>query len=323
MAKKLKAKELPQYDLNDVRSEHLEKQRLEMVAAIENNQNEAERISDLNTTAWRVVWQRAKFFTFGGCAFEDKKGKQISAQKYNSLKDKQKRKYEKIARDGSGQIVEAQRLIEMHPAAIVALVAGHKTLTGKVLEPGIKAASAAAAFELRRSLQMPLFEDVAQAEKFHEKAWKLIREELQHSCDQEDTEYFPRLEMADMLRKCKNRLQVAYPHRFTDKRVFNAWRKKSQLLRWSAVSICNGTFSAFDNNSAERKAFNKLAEIMRNTLIPSDLQDLQDGASVELPQSVESKQVKPQFIEIGTDWESTTYAMTLKRRFPKIAAKLA
>ncbi|NDG71786.1 MAG: hypothetical protein EBY32_10890 [Proteobacteria bacterium] len=326
-AKKRKAAELPQYKKEDVRSQHLEKQRLEIETYLNANPSQAERVNDLNTTAWRVVWQRAKYFTFGGTAYQTttKKGdaKQISIGKYNSLKDKQKRKYEKIARDGSGQIVEAQRLIEMHDAALTALIAGHKTLTGKVLEPGIKAASAAAAFELRRSLQMPLFEDVAQAEKFHEKAWKLIREELQHSCDQEDTEYFPRLEMADMLRKCKNRLQVAYPHRFTDKRVFNAWKAKSKLLRNTAVSICNGMFSAFDNNSAERKALDKLAEIMRNTLIPSDLQDLQDSAVVELPQSVESQQVKTQVIEIGTGWESTTYAKTMKRRFPKIAAKLA
>jgi len=42
-----------------------------------------------------------------------------------------------------------------------------------------------------------------------------------------------------------------------------------------------------------------------------------------LPQSVESHQVKTQVIEIGTGWESTTYAKTMKRRFPKIAAKLA
>jgi hypothetical protein len=326
-AKKRKAAELPQYKKEDVRSQHLEKQRLEIETYLMANPSEADRVNDLNTTAWRVVWQRAKYFTFGGTAYQTttKKGvaKQISIGKYNSLTDKQKAKYQKIARDGSGQIVEAQRLIEMHNAALTGLIAGHKTLTGKVLEPGIKAASSAAASELRRSLQMPLFEDVEQAEKFHEKAWKLLRTELQHSCDEHDTEYFNRDEMAKMLRKCKNRLHLAYPQRFTDKRTFNAWEAKSKLLRNTAASICKGMFSAPENNSSERKALDKLAEIMQNTLIPSDLQDLQDGAVVELPQSVESKQVKTQVLEIGTGWASTTYAKTLKRRFPKIAAKLA
>jgi hypothetical protein len=326
-AKKRKAAELPQYKKEDVRSQHLEKQRLEIETYLKANPSEADRVNDLNSEAWRVVWQRAKYFTFGGTAYQTttKKGdvKQISIGKYNSLKAKQKAKYQKIARDGSGQIVEAQRLIEMHNAALTALIAGHKTLTGKVLEAGIKAASSACASELRRSLQMPLFEDVAEAEKFHEKAWKLLRSELQHSCDEHDTEYFNRNEMAKMLRKCKNRLHIAYPKRFTDKRTFNAWEAKSKLLRNTAASICNGMFSAPENSSSERKALDKLAEIMHNTLIPSDLQDLQDGAVVELPQSVESKQVKTQVIEIGTGWESTTYAKTMKRRFPKIAAKLA
>jgi hypothetical protein len=326
-AKRKKALELPTYKKEDTRSQHLEKQRFEIEAYTVANPSESEVVNDLNTTAWRVVWQRAKYFTFGGSAYQstNKKGetKQISVQKYNSLKDKQKGKFEKIARDGSGQIVEAQRLIEMHQAAVVALVVGHKTLTGKVLEPGIKAASSAAACELRRSVQMPLFEDVVEAEKFHEKAWKLLRAELQHSCDQEVTEYYNRNEMAEKLRVCKNRLHLAYPQRFTDKRSFNAWKAKSELLRNTAVSICDGAFSANENNSSERKALDKLADIMRNSLIPSDLQDLQDGAVVELPQSVESKQVKTQVIEIGTGWESTTYAKTMKRRFPKIADKLA
>jgi len=326
-AKKRKAAELPQYKKEDVRSQHLEKQRIEIETYLKANPSEADRVNDLNSEAWRVVWQRAKYFTFGGTAYQTttKKGaaKQISIGKYNSLTDKQKAKYQKIARDGSGQIVEAQRLIEMHNAALTGLIAGHKTLTGKVLEPGIKAASSAAASELRRSLQMPLFEDVAEAEKFHEKAWKLLRAELQHSCDEEDTEYFNRDEMAKMLRKCKNRLHLAYPQRFNDKRTFNAWEAKSKLLRNTAASICKGMFSAPENNSSERKALDKLAEIMQNTLIPSDLQDLQGGAVVELPQSVESKQVKTQIIEIETGWSSTTYAKTLKRRFPKIAAKLA
>lgn len=326
-AKKRKAAELPQYKKEDVRSQHLEKQRLEIETYLKANPSEADRVNDLNSEAWRVVWQRAKYFTFGGTAYQTttKKGgaKQISIGKYNSLTDKQKAKYQKIARDGSGQIVEAQRLIEMHNAALTGLIAGHKTLTGKVLEPGIKAASSACASELRRSVQMPLFEDVEQAEKFHEKAWKLLRAELQHSCDEEDTEYFNRDEMADKLRSCKNRLHIAYPQRFNDKRTYNAWKAKSELLRNTAVSICNGMFSAPDNSSSERKALDKLAEIMHNTLIPSDLQDLQDGAVVELPQSVESKQVKTQVIEIGTGWESITYAKTMKRRFPKIAAKLA
>jgi hypothetical protein len=189
--RKRKAAELPQYRKEDTRSQHLAKQRFEIEAYIAANPSESVVVNDLNSTAWRVVRQRAKYFTFGGSAYKstDKKGetKQISVQKYNSLNDKQKGKCEKIARDGSGQIVEAQRLIEMHQAAIVALVVGHKTLTGKVLEPGIKAASSAAASELRRSLQMPLFEDVVEAEKFHEKAWKLLRAELQHSCDEQDT----------------------------------------------------------------------------------------------------------------------------------------
>ena len=326
-AKKRKAQGLPQYKTDDVRSQHLEKQRLEIMSWIAANPSKSEIVSDYNATAWRVVWQRVKYFTYGGSAYQttNKKGesKQISIQKYNTLTDKQKGKFEKIARDGSGQVVEAQRLIDMHQAAIVALVAGHKTLNGKVLEAGIKAASSAAASELRRSLQMPLFEDVAQAEKFHEKAWKLLRAELQHSCDEHDTEYFNRDEMAEKLRTCKNRLHSAYPQRFTDKRTYNAWKAKSELLRKTAASICKGMFSAPDNNSSERKALDKLADIMHNTLIPSDLQDLQDGAVVELPQSVESKQVKTQIIEIGTGWTSTTYAKTLKRRFPKIAAKLA
>jgi hypothetical protein len=318
-AKKRKAAELPQYKKEDVRSQHLEKQRLEIEAYIRANPRQSDIVNDLNTTAWRVVWQRAKYFTFGGSAYQstNKKGetKQISVQKYNSLKDKQKGKFEKIARDGSGQIVEAQRLIEMHQAAVVALVVGHKTLTGKVLEPGIKAASSAAACELRRSVQMPLFEDVVEAEKFHEKAWKLLRAELQHSCDQEVTEYYNRNEMAEKLRVCKNRLHLAYPERFNDKRSFNAWKAKSELLRNTAVSICDGAFSANENNSSERKALDRLADIMCNSLIPSDLQDLQDGAVVELPQSVEKQQVKTQVIEIGTDWASTTYAKTRKSRF--------
>lgn len=326
-AKKRNAQELPQYKKDDIRSQHLEKQRLEIETYIKANQSESESVNNLNSTAWKVVWQRAKYFTFGGSAYAttNKKGesKQISVQKYNSLTDKQKGKYQKIARDGSGQVVEAQRLIEMHQVAMVALVAGHKTLNGKVLEAGIKAASSACAAELRRSLQMPLFEDVEQAEKFHEKAWKLLRAELQHSCDEHDTEYFNRDEMAKKLRACKNRLHIAYPQRFSDKRTYNAWKAKSELLRQTAASICKGMFSAPDNNSSERKALDKLADIMHNTLIPSDLQDLQDSAVVELPQSVESHQVKTQVIEIGTGWESTTYAKTLKRRFPKIAAKLA
>ena len=326
-AKKRKAQELPQYKKDDIRSQHLKKQRLEIETYLKANQSDSERVNDLNSMAWKVVWQRAKYFTFGGSAYattnKKSESKQISVQKYNSLTDKQKGKYQKIARDGSGQIVEAQRLIEMHQIAMVALVAGHKTLNGKVLEAGIKAASSACAAELRRSLQMPLFEDVEQAEKFHEKAWKLLRAELQHSCDEQDTEYFNRHEMADKLRTCKNRLHIAYPQRFTDKRTYNAWKAKSELLRQTAASICKGMFSAPDNNSSERKALDKLADIMHNTLIPSDLQDLQDGAVVELPQSVESHQVKTQVTEIGTSWESTTYAKTLKRRFPKIAAKLA
>ena len=326
-AKKRKAKALPQYDMNDCRSQHLEKQRFEIMGWIAANPRDEEYINGLNATAWQCVWQRVKYFTFGGSAYQstNKKGvtKQVSVQKYNSLTTKQKGKYEKIARDGSGQIVEAQRLIEMHQVALVALIVGHKTLNGKVLEPGIKAASSACAAELRRSLQMPLFEDVAAAEKFHEKAWKLLKEQLQHSCDEQDTEYYSRDEMAEKLRACKNRLHLAYPQRFKDKRTYNAWSAKSKLLRETAVNICNGTFCAHDNNSSERKALDKLADIMHKTLIPSDLQDLQDGAVVELPQSVESQQVKTQVIEIGTGWSSTTYAKTLKRRFPKIAAKLA
>lgn len=282
-AKKRKAAILPQYDMNDVRSQHLEKQRLEIMAWIAANPRDEERVNALNSEAWQVVWQRVKYFTYGGSAYQstNKKGesKQISVQKYNSLTDKQKAKYEKIARDGSGQVVEAQRLIEMHQAAMVALIAGHKTLNGKVLEPGIKAASSACASELRRSLQMPLFEDVEQAEKFHEKAWKLLRAELQHSCDQEVTEYYNRNEMAEKLRACKNRLHLAYPQRFKDKRTFNAWSAKSKLLRETAVNICNGMFCAHDNNSSERKALDKLAEIMHNTLIPSDLQSNEQGAS--------------------------------------------
>ena len=278
---KLKAAELPQYKKDDIRSQHLEKQRLEIEAGNKAIPAEADLVNDLNSTAWRVVRQRAKYFAFGGRAYQttNKKGevKQISTGKYNLLTDKQKAKYQTIMRDGTGQSVEAQRLIEMHNAALTALIAGHKTLTGKVLEPGIKAASSAVASELRRSLQMPLFEDEAQAEKFHEKAWKYLRADLQHSCDEHDTEYYNRNQMAKMLNESKKRLHLAYPKRFNDNRVFNAWKAKSKMLRGIAASICKGMFSAPDNNSSERKAMDKLAEIMQNTLIPSDLQDLQSN----------------------------------------------
>jgi len=278
-ARKRKAQELPQYKKDDTRSEYLAKQRLEIENYLKNNPQENDNIVTLNSEAWRVVWQRVKFFTFGGSAYQSKaptqgETKQVSVQKYNSLTAKQKERFEKIARDGSGQAVEAQRLVEMHQAAIVALVAGHITRSGKVIEAGIKAASAACAAELRRSYQMPLFEDITAAEKFHEKAWKLLRADLQHSCDQEATEYYNRSQMAEKLRACKARLHIAYHQRFTDGRTNLGWRKKSALLRKTAASICNGTFSALENGSSERKALDALADIMRKTLIPQDIKRL-------------------------------------------------
>jgi hypothetical protein len=283
-----------------------------------------EILTRCHTEAWKVVWQRAKFFRNGGKAYRSttKKGNvsQISPAKYNSLNDKQKAKWEMIVRDGQGQSLDAQKLVDMYLAARTAYIAGYKTLAGKEIEPGIKAASSAAASEMRRSLQLPCFEDVAKAERFHEKAWKLIREDLQHSCDQHDTEYFSRKMMAKMLAGCRLRLQAFYSQRFTDGRSWNAYEKSSKLLRKVAASICNGTFSAPENGSSERKALDKLSEIMRKALLPMDLQDLgKKPAKDSKPLKVSGLQ-KTFILKMG--WAQTTAAMTLARRLPSVAAKL-
>jgi hypothetical protein len=288
-AKKRKAQELPQYKKDDIRSQHLEKQRLEIETYLKANQSESERVNDLNSTAWKVVRQRAKYFTYGGSAYQstNKKGesKQISISKYNSLSDKQKAKYKIIARDGSGQIVEAQRLIEMHQAAVVALVVGHKTLNGKVLEPGIKAASSAAGLELSRSLQMPLFEDIEQAEKFHEKAWKTIRAELPDVAQVFDPERIGddenRLRLLLTARR-EARIRLATYWKSSGSRQWKSSLVKDlMLLRSVVVNVCAGRAFAGEHDSSQRKSIRLMAERINKPLTANELQDIMESRRIE------------------------------------------
>ena len=294
--KRRKAQELATYRKGDASSQHIEKQRLEIEAYIAANPSQSDAVNDLNSTAWRVVRQRAKYFTYGGSAYKstNNKGKsqQISISKYNSLSDKQKGKYEKIARDGSGQIVEAQRLIEMHQAAVVALVVGHKTLNGKVLEPGIKAASSAAGLELSRSLQMPLFEDIEQAEKFHEKAWKAIRAELPEVAQVIDPERLGddenRLRLLLTARR-EARIRLATYWKSSGSRQWKSSLIKDLiLLRGVVVNACAGKAFAGEHDSSLRKSLRLMAERINKPMMANELQDIMESRRVESRKPLET-----------------------------------
>jgi hypothetical protein len=236
----------------------------------------------LNTTAWNIAFHRAKIQSRGGSAYRSKgkksNAKQISIAKYKSLSDKQKAKYEKVSRDGTGQPVEAQRIVEMFLAARHALVLGHNTLTGKYLEPGEKAASAAAAMELRRATQMPLFDDVMKARKFWDNALEAEREELPEVAQDFDPERIGESDsrrpiMASALWEARKRI-ITYWKSSGSRQWKASWKKDSRLLREVVTGALAGRLFAGKHDSSRRKTLAQLAKRINKPLMANDLQDI-------------------------------------------------
>jgi hypothetical protein len=239
-------------------------------------------INRLNSMAWGVAFYRAKIHARGGSAFRSKskkgKAKQISVGQYNALSDKEKAKFERVFRDGAGQPVEAQRIVEMFLAARAALMDGHKTLTGKELEAGLKAASSAAAKELRRATQIPLFDDVMKAQKFWDNKKERMIEELpkvEQILDPErfgDDENRLRL-MLSARREVRIRL-ATYWKSSTNRQWKSRLVKDLILLREVVASACEGRAFAGEHDSSRRKSLRLMAEQVNKPLMANDLQDI-------------------------------------------------
>lgn len=242
-------------------------------------EEQRESVKAYTATAWQAVWERYRYHTSGGSAYQKTtksgKRKQISAKAWKSLGAKQKQGYERIVRNASGGTLEAGRLCEMFLAGRVAAIAGyHNPLTDKVLQPGISAARAAVAYELRRGLQQPLFEDFAAAEAWNERAWKIHREDMPDVAQNFDPERLPELEQIDAkMEELKSRITNYWQSRGS-KRWKHAAAANIRLLEKYVASAYEGTVCYPKKDTAEYKALQRLTDIMHNTLIPSDLQDV-------------------------------------------------
>jgi hypothetical protein len=246
------------------------------------NDEVANELTRLSAEAWKIARQRARIHATGGSAYRStgkKRGtKQINHTQYKSLSDNDKKKFEKVVRDGTGQPVEAVKLAEMFLAAKAGLMAGHKTLTGKEIEKGEKAASAACAMELRRGLQMPLFDDVMKAEKYWDAKRERMIEELPKVEQIIDPEQFGDDEnrlriMLTARREARLRL-TTYWKSSTSRQWKSSLQKDLILLREVVASACEGKAFAGEHDSARRKALRNLAERIDKPLMANELQDV-------------------------------------------------
>jgi hypothetical protein len=241
-----------------------------------------ERINTLSTESWKVVWQRYKKQVNGGKAYQSTtKGggkKQISKAKYNLLSDKEKRNYGAIVRNASGGSLEPQRLYEMFLAARAAFNTGWTIpLTGKVLEPGIKAASAACAYELRRGLQQPLFEDVVKAQKWNDKAWEIHLQDMADVEQNVDIERLPeRSQVARKLRDHRNRI-TSYWKSTGSKRWKMGRNSQYRLLREMIANASKGVVCVAKKDTAQHKAQKRLMQVLNITLLATDMQERERG----------------------------------------------
>jgi hypothetical protein len=253
------------------------------------NEAAADELTHLTAEAWKVARQRARIHSTGGSAYRSKKrGKQINHTKYNSLSDKDKKKFEKVIRDGTGQPVEDVKLAEMFLAAKAALMDGHKTLTGKAIEKGQKAASAACAMELRRGLQMPLFDDVMKAQKYWDNKHERMIEE------------FPKVEQIidpQQYGDDENRLRILLTARREARlRLTSYWKSSSSrqwksslikdliLLREVVASACAGRAFAGEHDSSRRKSLRLMSERLHlrvnKPLMANEMQDIMETRRV-------------------------------------------
>jgi hypothetical protein len=247
-------------------------------------QNQPQYIVDelnrLSTESWKVVWQRVKCHVNGGKAYQSisKRGtkKQISKAKYNSLPENEKRKWSAIIRNASGVSVEAQRLYDMFLAARAAFKGGWVIpLTGKEIEPGIKAASAACAYEMRRGLQLPLFEDVIKAQRWNDKAWEIHLQSMAEVSQNVDTERLPeRSQIAKKLREHRNAIASHWKSKAT-KRWKTGRNSQYKLLREMIANASAGVVCIHKKDSAKHKSTQRLLQVLDIKLLATDMQDLE------------------------------------------------
>jgi hypothetical protein len=241
-----------------------------------------EEINRLTRESWRIANKRANIHCHGIIAYRPRSKKtgtkQISVSQWKALTTNEKRKYEMVTRPGTGQPVETQRVVDMFMAARAAMIQGHKTLTGKEIEAGEKAASSACAMELRRAVQMPLFDDVMKAQKFWDHALEMEIETLPQVEQVIDPERFGdeknRLRLMLSARR-DARIRLA---RYWKSSISRQWksslRKDLILLREIVASACEGKAFAGEHDSSRRKSILKLAERINNPLMENDLQDV-------------------------------------------------
>lgn len=248
------------------------------------NDTAADELTHLAAEAWKIARQRARIHAVGGSAYRAKSkkrgGKQINHTQYKALSTKDKAKYEKVIRDGTGQPVEDVKLAEMFLAAKAALMDGHKTLTGKVIEKGQKAASAACAMELRRGLQMPLFDDVMKAQKYWDNKKERMIEELPKVEQIIDPQQFGddenRLRIMLAARR-EARLRLASYWKSSGSRQWKSSLKKDLiLLREIVASACEGKAFAGEHDSSRRKSIRLMADRVNKPLMANEMQDIME-----------------------------------------------
>lgn len=294
-ARKRKAKELPQYDKNQVfmrggkrlpeviGAERLMRLNDILAARNEGDKKSALLISNSAKAAWKAAFKRARFYTNGASEKNVEKQQvkrvnpKLKALGWTQNDEAQLIALENAKENGTGVTLEMARIYEMFLAARAAFIGGyHNPRTGKDLQPGLKAASSAASNELLRSLKEPVFEDVTQAERWSDTAWRI---HLQGMDEVAQTIDISRLPSRDIVARklAEHRKRIAIYWKSTGSKRWKTGRDSQyRLLREIIANALNGIAYNPKKDTAEHKAAKRLMQVLKIQLLASDMQRIDE-----------------------------------------------
>ena len=294
-ARKRKAKELPQYDKNQVfmrggkslpqiiGAERLMRLNDILTARNAGDKASALLISHSAKAAWKSAFKRSRFYTNGASEKNVEKQQvkrvnpKLKALGWTQNDEAQLIALENANENGTGVTLELPRVYEMFLAARTAFIGGyHNTRTGKDLQPGLKAASSAASNELLRGLKEPQFEDVTKAEKWNANAWRLHLQGMNDVAQSVDISRLPKRDIvAKKLAEHRKRI-TSYWKSSGSKRWMSGRNSQFRLLREIIANALNGIAYNPKKDSAEHKAAKRLMQVLNTQLIASDMQRISE-----------------------------------------------